>query len=94
MLNRSLKELIVAEGIMENIKHPYYDLTLEDSLKMAKSLIYGPFMKVSDPTPSIPDALSAIRKSRQTCGFNWITGFVAEQILRVANGEKIKFTIC
>lgn len=43
----------------------------------------------SDPTPEIPEAIEIIGRSLRTCGFNWITGRVALELLRSANGEEV-----
>lgn len=73
------------------LKHPCYDYTLDDALALARSLKYGPFLKDSDPAPAIPEAIGIIRNSVKACGFNWITGRVALEILRNANGEDVRW---
>lgn len=71
------------------IKHPYYDYTLEEALQLARSIKYGPLPLAGDPTPEVPEAIEIIAKSLRTCGFNWITGRVAQELLRSANGEVV-----
>lgn len=78
-------------GENEPLKHPCYDYTLDDALALARSLKHGPFLKHSDPTPAIPEAIGIIRNSLKTCCFNWITGRVALEILRYANGEDVRW---
>lgn len=73
------------------MKHPYHDYTLDDALELARSIKYGPLMKSTDPIPDIPEAIEAIKKVLKTCGFNWITGQVALQLLRNANGEEVNW---
>ena len=74
------------------MKHPYYDYTLDEALALARSTKYGPLMKPSDPVPDIPEAIEIIGKSLRTCGFNWITGRVALELLRSANGEEVTWS--
>ena len=73
-----------------SMKHPHYDYTLDDALRLAQSLKYGLLTTPFDMEPGIPEALAIIIQSREKCGFNWITGKLAEEILRLANGEDIK----
>jgi len=73
------------------IKHPYHDYTLDDALKLARSLKYGPLLSASDPVPEIPEAIELIRHELRRCCFNWITGQVALQLLRNANGEEVSW---
>lgn len=70
-------------------KHPCYDYTLDDALQMARSIKYGPFLKPGDPVPEIAEAIEIVTKALRGCGFNWITGCVALQVLRSANGETV-----
>lgn len=74
------------------MKHPFHDYTLDDALALARSIKYGPLMMPSDPTPEILEAIELIRRELSTCGFNWITGQVALEVLRSANGEEVKWT--
>ena len=74
------------------MKHPYHDYTLDDALELARSIKYGPIMKPSDPVPDIPEAIEVIKRSLKTCGFNWITGQVALELLRSANGEEVNWS--
>ena len=70
------------------LRHPHYDYTLDDALKLARSLKYGPLPLDSNPLPEIPEAIELIRMELRTCGFNWITGRVALEVLWHANGEE------
>ncbi len=74
------------------IRHPHYDYSLEDALALARSLKYGPLPLPSDPVPEIPEAIELIRQELGTCGFNWITGRVALELLWHANGEEVTWT--
>lgn len=74
------------------MKHPYYNYTLDEALSLARSLKYGPFTKPSDPTPEVPEAIEIIRKALKASTFNWITGRVALEVLRSANGEEVAWS--
>jgi len=74
------------------MKHPYYDYTLEDALELARSIKYGPFMVPSDPVPEIPEAIEIMKKALRASTFNWITGRVALEVLRSANGEDVAWS--
>ena len=74
------------------IKHPYHDYTLGDALALARSIKFGPLMKPSDPFPEIPEAIGIIRKALRVSTFNWITGRVALEVLRSANGEEVMWS--
>ncbi|HEY6874192.1 MAG TPA: hypothetical protein VI298_15820 [Geobacteraceae bacterium] len=74
------------------MKHPYYDYTLDEALSLAKSLKYGPFMKPSYPTPEVSEAIEIIRKALKATTFNWITGRVALELLRNANGGEVTWS--
>lgn len=74
------------------MKHPYFNYTLTDALALAKSEKYGPRMLPSDPTPDIPEAIEIMKKALKTSTFNWITGRVALEVLRAANGEEVKWS--
>lgn len=71
------------------IRHPYHDYTLDDALALARSIKYGPFVKPDDPVPEIPEAIGIVGKALKASTFNWITGQVALQVLRSANGEEV-----
>ena len=60
----------------------FYVMTVEKALSLARDLMYGPLPKTSDPTPSVKDAIEIIHDRRHTCGFNWLTGEAAENVLR------------
>ncbi|MEI6809740.1 MAG: hypothetical protein WCN95_13545 [bacterium] len=55
--------------------------TLESALQLARCLKYGPLPKPDDPIPGLKEALALIREERRTCGFNWLTGAVAEEVI-------------
>lgn len=74
------------------MRHPHYDYTLDEALALARSIKYGPLPLPSDPTPEIPEAIEILGKSLRTCGFNWITGRVALELLRKANGEEVAWS--
>ncbi len=57
-------------------------MMLEQALDIARDLKYGPLPRPEDPHPDIPEAVELIAQARHTCGFNWITGEMAEQVLR------------
>ncbi len=56
--------------------------TLKQALALARNLKYGPLPKPDDPTPSPKEALKIIEEERRTCGFNWITGETAAEVIR------------
>ncbi|MBJ6726381.1 hypothetical protein [Geomesophilobacter sediminis] len=74
------------------MRHPHYDYTLDEALALARSIKYGPLPLPSDPTPGIPEAIEIVGKSLRTCGFNWITGRVALELLRKANSEEVAWS--
>jgi glutamyl/glutaminyl-tRNA synthetase len=49
-------------------------------------------MNPTDPVPDIPEAIEAIKRALKTCGFNWITGQAALELLRSANGEEVTWS--
>lgn len=57
-------------------------MTVETALAIARDLMYGPLPKPDDPTPSVNEAIEIIHDRRRTCGFNWLTGEDAENVLR------------
>lgn len=72
------------------MKHPFYDYTTEDAIQLAKNLIYlgEPGVRQEDmPDPTYQEALETIQEAAKHQGFNWITGAIAAQILRIALGE-------
>ena len=78
---------------MSTGRHPYHDYTLDDALEMVRSLIHGPLPPPSAPKPSLQEALDAVCEARKHSGFNWITGRVAEELIRSAMGEDVRFTL-
>ena len=59
----------------------YGTMTVEKALNLARDLMYGPLPKPNDPTPSVDEAIEIIREERRTCGFNWLTGEAALNVL-------------
>lgn len=74
------------------IKNPFYDMDSEQAMDLATALANGIIPKPSDRVPSVPEAIELVHAARVTIGFNWITGRVAEEVLRAMNGEKNPFT--
>jgi hypothetical protein len=73
------------------IKHPYYDMDETSAMALAyrlKKEELGLSDSSETAAPSLEQAIRLLSVERATCGFNWITGRVAEEVLRVANGEK------
>lgn len=64
----------------------------ERAMALATALANGIIPKPSDRVPSVPEAIELVHAARVTIGFNWITGRVAEEVLRAMNGEKNPFT--
>ena len=60
-------------------------MTVNEALAIARNLKYGPLPKPDDPLPSVAEAIGLIHAERHTCGFNWLTGEAAEQVLTAAN---------
>jgi len=65
-------------------------MTVEKALDLARDLMYGPLPKPDDPTPSISEAIGIIHERRGTCGFNWLTGEAAENVLRAHRKRRRK----
>lgn len=80
----------------ESLRHPFYDYSLFDALKLARSLEHGPRRMLGHELP-LPDAETALatirhcRKETTFSQFNWITGRVAEELLMHACGFKVTF---
>ena len=55
--------------------------TVQAALDLARTLKHGPLPAASDPWPTPEDAIAVLHEERRTCGFNWITGEVAEAVL-------------
>ena len=64
--------------------------TLEQALDLARNLKHGPLPRPEDPTPELEEAVAIINEERRTCGFNWITGETAVDVIRthLANTER------
>ena len=63
-------------------------MTVQDALSLARNLKYGPLPKASDPFPTVDEAIELIHAERGECGFNWLTGEAAEQVLRAAKRKE------
>ncbi len=84
------------------MKHPYYDYTLEDALLLVTILKKDKLIKELKMTEArqlapftidnIEEAIRTMTEEVSYCTFNWITGRVALQVLRAANGESVTFT--
>lgn len=84
------------------MKHPYYDYTLDDALSLATMLkkdMLTKQLKMKEArdmapftTDTIGEAIKTMTDEVAYCTFNWITGRVALQLLRAANGEQVTFT--
>jgi hypothetical protein len=59
----------------------------EDALEIARNLKHGPLPGLDDPVPPVGEAIRLIREERRSCGFNWLTGEAAENVLREALGD-------
>lgn len=59
-----------------------FGYTVAAALDLARSLKHGPLPAKTDPVPSPEEAIRIIEEERHSCGFNWITGEVAEAVLR------------
>lgn len=69
------------------MKHPYYDYTTEKALEVARQCKYGIYEILRDdlrcPTPSIPEAIEILEAAWPRMGFNWLTGTVAIDVLKL-----------
>jgi hypothetical protein len=75
------------------MKHPHCSkITRDFALNLARNLKYGPLPAKLDPLPGVDEAIKIIHDERATCGFNWITGTYAEEVLRMSRGEKVKLS--
>ena len=59
----------------------------DDALRLARDIKFGPLPKPNDPMPSIDEAIELISEARKGCGFNWLTGAEAEEVLRNEKGN-------
>ncbi len=62
----------------------YTKMTVEKALELARVMKYGPLPKPDDPVPTAVEAIGIISEARGACGFNWLTGEAAENVLREA----------
>lgn len=67
------------------VKHPYYDYTTEDAMCLARTLIENP-REVADL--DCKKALKVISSVAKRQRFNWITGQMAQEVLRLTMGER------
>lgn len=58
-----------------------YGYAVQAALDLARTLKHGPLPAATDPWPTPEDAIAVLHEERRTCGFNWITGEVAEAVL-------------
>lgn len=87
---------------MKAIKHPYYDYTLADALSLVTMLKKDRLIKELRMTEArtmppftadnLNEAIKTMQEEFRTCSLNWITGRVALELLRAANGEDVQFT--
>ncbi len=77
-----------------NIKHPYYDMDLERAMALATRLhpSNGIFPSPRDIVPTYEKAIELLWHERGAVGHDWITGRVAEEVIRAAAGEPNPFT--
>ena len=70
-------------------KHPFYDYTLKEAIKLAQTLAAPELLTPDEKLPqlSASQAVEVIRQARKRMPFNWITGRVAEETLLLAMGE-------
>ncbi len=66
------------------------DDELNKALELARGIIHGPLPGKDAPQPSLQDALDAIQQARKTCGFNWLTGESAAEVLKAAINTRRK----
>ncbi len=84
------------------MRHPYFDYTLDDALRLATILKKDMLIRQLKMTEArsmapftidnIGEAIKIMKDEVSDCTFNWITGRVALQVLRAANGENVTFT--
>lgn len=73
-----------------SMRHPNQaSVTTDMALNIARLLKYGPRGLKSHPAPSLDEAIDLIQKHRASCSFNWKTGQLAEEVLRMSKGEEI-----
>ena len=63
------------------LSHPYYAQTIAEARHLGAMLASPVACDPSPPPVTDERALAAIRRERRGCGFNWITGRVAEKLL-------------
>ena len=59
-----------------------FGYTFGAALELARGLKHGPLPARVDPAPSPEEAIEIIGQERRTCGFNWITGEVAQAVIK------------
>ena len=55
--------------------------TFGAAMELARGLKHGPLPAQTDPMPTPEEAVQVIREAQRTCGFNWITGEVAQAVI-------------
>jgi len=72
-----------------------FGYTFAEAMGLARDLKHGPLPARTDPMPSPEEAIELIEGRRRTCGFNWITGEVAENVITAyaAGAKAIKGTV-
>ena len=55
--------------------------SFNSAMELARTLKHGPLPDTNDPMPTPQEALELLREERRTCGFNWLTGEVAEAVV-------------
>jgi hypothetical protein len=71
------------------MKHPYHDYTTEKAIILAHNLIIfrSPDKHPSEiPEPSIEEALEIIQEVKRRTPHTWITGRIAEEVLKLTMG--------
>lgn len=74
------------------VKHPFYNYTLDEARRLGAGLCSRVPLDPHPPAVSDEKALAAVMEEARTCGFNWITGRVAWQLLRAEVTGKPEFT--
>lgn len=64
-----------------DIKHPYKEYRLSDAVQMAVGLAS---IRRREPVTSLQLAREVVQDELSVCGFSWITGYVAMDILDAA----------
>ena len=62
-------------------------MDIDEALNLARNLKFGPLPNPNDPLPTLDEAIALIREERRTCGFNWMTGEAAVDVLKAHKRE-------